>query len=105
MLKIDRKPIAEWFRELFEKLRQSIRQPRKSNRGFKSQHTTICPSLIVLIIKDGPTLHSRQIRSLIFPHAINVRFPFLLFSNAASEKIEEHPEPNFTVIASSELLS
>jgi hypothetical protein len=35
VLKIDRKPIAEWFRELFEKLRQSIRQQRKSNRGFK----------------------------------------------------------------------
>ena len=27
VLKIDRKPIAEWFREQFEKLRQSIRQP------------------------------------------------------------------------------
>ena len=38
VLKIDRKPIAEWFREQFEKLRQSIRQPvipQRKGRGMK----------------------------------------------------------------------
>ena len=38
VLAIDRKPIAEWFKEQFEKLRQNIRrpiQPQKKGRGMK----------------------------------------------------------------------
>ena len=38
VLAIDRKPIAEWFKEKFEKLRQNIRrpiQPQKKGRGMK----------------------------------------------------------------------
>jgi len=38
VLAIDRKPIAEWFREQFEKLRQNIRrpiQPQRKGRGMK----------------------------------------------------------------------
>jgi len=38
MLTINRQPIGEWFKEQFDKLRQSLRisaeEPRKS-RGFK----------------------------------------------------------------------
>lgn len=37
VLAIDRKPIAEWFKEQFDKLRQSIRrpiQPQRKNRGI-----------------------------------------------------------------------
>jgi len=38
VLAIDRKPIAEWFKEQFEKLRQNIRrpiQPQRKSRGMK----------------------------------------------------------------------
>ena len=38
VLVIDRKPIAEWFKEQFEKLRQNIRrpiQPQRKGKGFK----------------------------------------------------------------------
>ena len=38
VLAIDRKPIAEWFKEQFEKLRQNIRrpiQPQRKGKGFK----------------------------------------------------------------------
>lgn len=38
VLVIDRKPIAEWFKEQFEKLRQNIRrpiQPQRKSRGMK----------------------------------------------------------------------
>ena len=38
VLAIDRKPIAEWFKEQFEKLRQNIRrpiQPQRKGRGMK----------------------------------------------------------------------
>ena len=38
VLAIDRKPIAEWFKEQFDKLRQNIHrpiQPQKKNRGMK----------------------------------------------------------------------
>ena len=38
VLAIDRKPIAEWFKEQFEKLRQNIRrpiQPQRKSKGFK----------------------------------------------------------------------
>ena len=38
VLTIDRKPIAEWFKEQFEKLRQNIRQPiqqQRKSRGMK----------------------------------------------------------------------
>lgn len=38
VLAIDRKPIAEWFKEQFDKLRQSIHrpiQPQKKGRGMK----------------------------------------------------------------------
>ena len=38
VLAIDRKPIAEWFKEQFDKLRQSIRrpiQPQRKGKGFK----------------------------------------------------------------------
>ncbi|RHD99106.1 mobilization protein, partial [Bacteroides uniformis] len=31
-LAIDRKPIAEWFKEQFEKLRQNIRRPMQPQR-------------------------------------------------------------------------
>ncbi|RHH56819.1 mobilization protein, partial [Phocaeicola vulgatus] len=37
VLAIDRKPIAEWFKEQFEKLRQNIRRPiqlQRKNRGI-----------------------------------------------------------------------
>ena len=37
VLAIDRKPIAEWFKEQFDKLRQSIRrpiQPQRKSRGI-----------------------------------------------------------------------
>nr|WP_294629434.1 hypothetical protein [uncultured Bacteroides sp.] len=37
VLAIDRKPIAEWFKEQFEKLRQNIRrpiQPQRKSRGI-----------------------------------------------------------------------
>ena len=33
VLTIDRKPIAEWFKEQFEKLRQNIRQPIQQRKG------------------------------------------------------------------------
>ena len=39
VLAIDRKPIAEWFKEQFEKLRQNIRrpiQPQRKGRGMRS---------------------------------------------------------------------
>ena len=39
VLAIDRKPIAEWFKEQFEKLRQNIRrpiQPQRKGKGMKS---------------------------------------------------------------------
>ena len=32
VLAIDRKPIAEWFKEQFEKLRQNIQQPFQQQR-------------------------------------------------------------------------
>ena len=38
ILAINRKPIAEWFKEQFEKLRQNIRQPiqqQRKSRGMK----------------------------------------------------------------------
>ena len=38
VLAIDRKPIAEWFKEQFDKLRQNIRrpiQPQRKSKGFK----------------------------------------------------------------------
>ena len=38
VLAIDRKPIAEWFKEQFDKLRQNIRrpiQPQRKSRGMK----------------------------------------------------------------------
>ena len=38
VLAIDRKPIAEWFKEQFEKLRQNIRrpiQPQRKGKGMK----------------------------------------------------------------------
>ncbi len=38
VLAIDRKPIAEWFKEQFEKLRQNIRrpmQPQRKNREME----------------------------------------------------------------------
>ena len=38
VLAIDRKPIAEWFKEQFDKLRQSIHrpiQPQRKSRGMK----------------------------------------------------------------------
>ena len=38
VLAINRKPIAEWFKEQFEKLRQNIRrpiQPQRKGKGFK----------------------------------------------------------------------
>ena len=38
ILAIDRKPIAEWFKEQFDKLRQNIRrpiQPQRKGRGMK----------------------------------------------------------------------
>ena len=38
VLAINRKPIAEWFKEQFEKLRQNIRQPiqqQRKSRGMK----------------------------------------------------------------------
>ena len=38
VLAIDRKPIAEWFKEQFEKLRQNMRrhiQPQRKGRGMK----------------------------------------------------------------------
>lgn len=38
VLAIDRKPIAEWFKEQFEKVRQNIRrpiQPQRKSKGFK----------------------------------------------------------------------
>ena len=38
VLVIDRKPIAEWFKEQFDKLRQNIRrpiQPQRKSRGMK----------------------------------------------------------------------
>ena len=38
VLAIDRKPIAEWFKEQFGKLRQNIRrpiQPQRKSKGFK----------------------------------------------------------------------
>ena len=38
VLAIDRKPIAEWFKEQFDKLRQSIHrpiQPQRKGRGMK----------------------------------------------------------------------
>ena len=36
VLAIDRKPIAEWFKEQFEKLRQNIRRPMQPQRKGKS---------------------------------------------------------------------
>ena len=39
VLAIDRKPIAEWFKEQFDKLRQNIRQPiqpQRKGRGMRS---------------------------------------------------------------------
>ena len=35
VLAIDRKPIAEWFKEQFDKLRQSIHRPIQSQRKGK----------------------------------------------------------------------
>ncbi len=38
VLAIDRKPIAEWFKEQFDKFRQNIRQPmqqQRKSRGMK----------------------------------------------------------------------
>ena len=38
VLTIDRKPIAEWFKEQFDKLRQNIRRPiqlQRKGRGMK----------------------------------------------------------------------
>lgn len=38
LLAIDRKPIAEWFKEQFGKLRQNLRQPmqpQRKSRGMK----------------------------------------------------------------------
>lgn len=36
VLAIDRKPIAEWFKEQFEKLRQNIRRPMQpQHKGIK----------------------------------------------------------------------
>ena len=46
VLAIDRKPIAEWFKEQFEKLRQNIRrpiQPQRKGKGIQAINVKSCP--------------------------------------------------------------